>query len=328
MQRGSLCLISRAVLGERKPAVQRIRVLSKHLTYSNTMSYSTVERGQPNTLDYRVFFRSPQGKLISPFHDIPLYANQEKNIFNMVVEIPRWSNAKMEINKEEKLNPIKQDVKSGRLRYVKNIFPHHGYIWNYGALPQTWENPKEKFPETGTAGDNDPLDVCEIGHKIQERGSVIQVKVLGTLLLIDEGETDWKIIAIDVSDPLASKLNDINDVHQHMPGFLRATYEWFRYYKKPDGKPENTVHWNGECKGRDFALEIVEDANKQWHRLVSNSREASGGSISCANTTLSGSSDTIREEEAETTVNQKPALGPAAPVDQEVNQWYYVIPSQ
>lgn len=57
MQRGSLCLISRAVLGERKPAVQRIRVLSKHLTYSNTMSYSTVERGQPNTLDYRVFFR-------------------------------------------------------------------------------------------------------------------------------------------------------------------------------------------------------------------------------------------------------------------------------
>ncbi|PVD37936.1 hypothetical protein C0Q70_00538 [Pomacea canaliculata] len=218
-----------------------------------------------------------------------------------------------QINKEEKLNPIKQDVKSGRLRYVKNIFPHHGYIWNYGALPQTWENPKEKFPETGTAGDNDPLDVCEIGHKIQERGSVIQVKVLGTLLLIDEGETDWKIIAIDVSDPLASKLNGENLQ-------LSATYEWFRYYKKPDGKPENTVHWNGECKGRDFALEIVEDANKQWHRLVSNSREASGGSISCANTTLSGSSDTIREEEAETTVNQKPALGPAAPVDQEAKE--------
>lgn len=43
---------------------------------------------------------SPQGKLISPFHDIPLYANQEKNIFNMVVEIPRWSNAKMEVSKQ------------------------------------------------------------------------------------------------------------------------------------------------------------------------------------------------------------------------------------
>ena len=41
-----------------------------------------------------------------------------------------------QICKEEKMNPIKQDVKKGKLRYVKNIFPHHGYIWNYGALPQ------------------------------------------------------------------------------------------------------------------------------------------------------------------------------------------------
>ena len=36
----------------------------------------------------------------------------------------------------EKLNPIKQDIKKGNLRYVHNCFPHHGYIWNYGALPQ------------------------------------------------------------------------------------------------------------------------------------------------------------------------------------------------
>jgi len=35
---------------------------------------------------------------ISPFHDIPLYANAEKTIFNMVVEVPRWTNAKMEVS--------------------------------------------------------------------------------------------------------------------------------------------------------------------------------------------------------------------------------------
>jgi inorganic pyrophosphatase len=34
------------------------------------------------------------------------------------------------------LNPIKQDIKKGKLRFVKNVFPHKGYIWNYGALPQ------------------------------------------------------------------------------------------------------------------------------------------------------------------------------------------------
>lgn len=38
------------------------------------------------------------GKIISPFHDIPLYADAEKRIVNMVVEIPRWSNAKFEVD--------------------------------------------------------------------------------------------------------------------------------------------------------------------------------------------------------------------------------------
>ena len=68
----------------------------------------------------------------------------------MVVEIPRWSNAKMEIATKEALNPIKQDVKKGKLRYVKNFFPHHGYIWNYGALPQTWEDPTHRTRTQGS----------------------------------------------------------------------------------------------------------------------------------------------------------------------------------
>ena len=36
----------------------------------------------------------------------------------------------------EPMNPLKQDVKKGSLRYVANVFPHKGYIWNYGAIPQ------------------------------------------------------------------------------------------------------------------------------------------------------------------------------------------------
>lgn len=42
----------------------------------------------------------------------------------------------MQIATKEALNPIKQDFKKGKLRYVHNCFPYHGYIWNYGALPQ------------------------------------------------------------------------------------------------------------------------------------------------------------------------------------------------
>ena len=76
-------------------------------------------------------------------------------------------------------------------------------------------------------------------------GEVKQVKVLGLFGLIDDGETDWKIVAIDVRDPLADQLNDIKDVEKHCPGLLKATYEWFKIYKIPDGKPANQFAFQG-----------------------------------------------------------------------------------
>jgi inorganic pyrophosphatase len=86
-------------------------------------------------------------------------------------------------------------------------------------------------PETKAKGDNDPIDVCEIGEEVGYPGQIKQIKILGTMALLDEGETDWKIIAIDVNDPLAPKLNDIEDVERHLPGLLRATNEFWRIYK-------------------------------------------------------------------------------------------------
>ena len=107
-------------------------------------------------------------------------------------------------------------------------------------------------PETKAKGDNDPLDVCEIGELVSKTGDVKQVKVLGIMALLDEEETDWKVIVIDVNDPLAHKLNDIEDVERHLPGLLRATNEWFRIYKIPDGKPENQFAFSGECKNKKY----------------------------------------------------------------------------
>lgn len=71
------------------------------------------------------------------------------------------------------------------------------------------------------------------------------------MLLLDEGETDWKVLVIDVNDPLAPKLNSIEDVRMYCPGLLEATVNWFRYYKLPDGKPENKVAFAGQFKGKE-----------------------------------------------------------------------------
>ena len=46
-------------------------------------------------------------------------------------------------------------------------------------------------------GDNDPLDVVEIGNSKFGTGAVVQVRVLGALCLIDQGELDWKILVVN-----------------------------------------------------------------------------------------------------------------------------------
>ena len=181
-----------------------------------SQQYKTRAVGAANTLDYRVYLEDTDGNVISPFHDVPLFANESGTVLNMIVEIPRWTNAKLEIATGDPLNPIKQDVKKGKLRYVRNCFPHHGYIWNYGAFPQTWEDPNHVHPDTKAKGDKDPLDVCEIGEQLGYTGQVKQVKVLGVMALLDEGETDWKIIVIDVTDPMASKYNGNKNNVSHL----------------------------------------------------------------------------------------------------------------
>ncbi|PVU95661.1 hypothetical protein BB560_005852, partial [Smittium megazygosporum] len=259
------------------------------------MSYGNRIVGNPDTLDYKVYLEK-DGKIVSFFHDVPLYANPEKTVFNMVVEIPRWTNAKLEIKTGVQYNYISQDVKKGALRYVANFFPYHGYIWNYGALPQTWEDPDVVDKSTGCKGDRDPIDVLEIGEKLGYTGQVKQVKVVGLVGLIDEGETDWKLLAIDVTDPLADSVNDIEDVDRLFPGLLQATVEWFRLYKVPDGKPENQFAFDAKPKGKEFAHEIVAETHEFWKRLISSGSNSHG--IDTTNTLVQGTPNFVPESNA------------------------------
>ena len=60
------------------------------------MAYTTRKVAAPHTLEHRVYIEK-DGVPVSPFHDIPLYANQQQTVLNMIVEVPRWTNAKMEV---------------------------------------------------------------------------------------------------------------------------------------------------------------------------------------------------------------------------------------
>merc|ERR1712167_451363 len=96
---------------------------------------------------------------------------------SFVCEIPKFERKKMECYTGLPHNPIMQDVnKDGTPReYFGPIF------WNYGFVPQTWEDPDHIPPELKYKGDADPLDVVEIGGTKLPLGSVHRVKPLGTL---------------------------------------------------------------------------------------------------------------------------------------------------
>ena len=118
-------------------------------------------------------------------------------------------------------------------------------------------------------GDNDPLDVCEIGARIIPCGGIRAVKVLGILCMIDEGECDWKVVCIDAEDKWAPYLNDIDDVEKEMPGMLSAIREWYRTYKIPDGKPPNVFALNERFMDKAYTMKVIDECHQAWEDLVS-----------------------------------------------------------
>lgn len=291
-----------------RPFLARIAQLKRLLT--PTRKFHSVERGSKYSPTYRKYLKLANGEVGSYFHDVPLELDVHNRTANMVVEVPRWSNAKFEISTKLELNPIVQDTKNGKVRFVHNIFPYHGYIHNYGALPQTWEDPNQTSID-GLKGDNDPLDCCEIGSKILTTGTIQKVKILGSLALIDDGELDWKVIAISVDDPLANEIHGLDDVERKLPGILDATREWFRNYKIPAGKPANSFAFNEKYRGIDDTMATIKECGSAWQRLIDKTHLAPG-------------EDACQVARAGKGITIKPDPKPPQEIPSEVNKWSYL----
>jgi len=227
-------------------------------------SYSTDTAGETDTESFRLSFAEGDST-ISPWHDIPL-AGSSDGTYNAVIEIPKMTKAKMEVATKEPNNPIAQDIKKGKLR------DYHGPIfWNYGCLPQTWEDPNAEHPELKCFGDDDPIDIVEIGSKSLAMGTVTEVKPLGVIAMIDDGELDWKVICIAADDDLAKEYNDIDDVPAAVKDGIR---EWFRWYKTPDDKPLNGFGFDEKWLDAKAAGEVIEETHVAWKKLRSGDIEA------------------------------------------------------
>lgn len=136
---------------------QNFPTIARRFSSLTVKAVTSTPVGTVATTEYRVKFAN-NDKPISPWHDIPL---KDGELFNFINEIPKYTKAKMEVSTKEEFNPIAQDIKKGKLR------DYHGPIfWNYGCLPQTWEDPNVMNHDVQCKGDNDPVDVVEIGSKV------------------------------------------------------------------------------------------------------------------------------------------------------------------
>lgn len=158
---------------------------------------------------------------------------------NVVIEIPAGTLEKWEVTKPDGKLALEQI--NGKPRIVQYI----GYPGNYGMVPQTL------LPKSA-GGDGDPLDVLVFGSSVK-RGSVIKAKVLGVLRLLDGGEQDDKLIAVQADSPLYH-LNSIEELIEDYNGITGIIETWFSNYKGP-GKLES----NGYADRTD-ANEILEVA--------------------------------------------------------------------
>jgi len=303
------------------------------LFISVIQGFNIIERGKkfsedPNT-QYSMYITNDDGRPLSSWHDVPLMATEvdrSNQTYNMIVEIPRFSQAKFEISRERRLNPIVQDKKDSMNRFLPNVFPWHGHVCNYGAFPQTWENPFHKDPWTGLDGDKDPIDVCEIGSNPIQTGTVVPVKVLGILAMLDDGETDWKVIAINAKEASSRNINNMDDLNVVFPDLVTTIKEFFRVYKMPAGEPENHFGFDGEFRDAQFAKDVIEFTHEEWIKMIQNC-SISGedvGSFNTVNTDLD-TPCTISHQDAQDEVDSQPQYDPhPSSLPSSVIEWEYI----
>lgn len=162
---------------------------------------------------------------------------------NAVIEIPTGTIEKWELNKTTGQIELEHINNSPRL------IPYLGYPGNYGMIPRTLLS-----KELG--GDGDPLDIVVLGPP-EERGSIMECKIIGILYLTDNGEQDDKLVAVSPKSTLY-EVDGMNELDLKYNGISEILKLWFTNYKGPG---QMTSKGFGDKKS---ALEVLTAAINQY----------------------------------------------------------------
>jgi inorganic pyrophosphatase len=152
--------------------------------------------------------------MVNLWHDIDRKSVEE---FNTIVECPKGSRVKYEVDKD-----------TGLIKYDRVLYSPIHYPVNYGFVPQTlWE-------------DGDPLDVLVLNEEPLVPGCLVKCRAIGVLDMVDGGEGDAKVLAVPVKDPRCEHIQSLADVSPHV---LEEIREMFRVYKNLQKKEVQVGEW-------------------------------------------------------------------------------------
>jgi inorganic pyrophosphatase len=157
---------------------------------------------------------------ITPGKDVP-------NVINVIIEIPKGSKNKYELDKE-----------TGLIMLDRAMHTSQDYPFDYGFMPQShWE-------------DGDPLDVVVLTTYPLIPGVLVKVRPVAIVNMIDDGDSDAKIIAVPDKDPRWDEVRDLADVNKHT---IKEIEHFFLTYKQIQKKHVSI----DSIEGKDAALAAV-----------------------------------------------------------------------
>jgi len=171
----------------------------------------------------------------NPWHSVS-YGEDAPDIVNGIIEIPKNTRAKYELDKESGL------LKLDRVLYASMYYPA-----NYGFIPKTY------------CDDNDPLDILILSQIDIVPMCIVSAKVIGVMRMLDGGELDDKIIAVAAND---MSVNHINDITELPPHFFKELRNFFEDYKKLENKTVKVEEFQNAIIAKKIILKSFEDYQK------------------------------------------------------------------
>ncbi|MBI5428680.1 MAG: inorganic diphosphatase [Nitrospinae bacterium] len=177
--------------------------------------------------------------MMNPWHDVEL-GDAFPDLFPSIIEVPKGSKTKYELDK-----------KTGLIRVDRILYSSVHYPANYGFIPRTY------------CEDNDPLDVLVLGQDEVYPLSIVTAKPIGLMKMVDHGEADDKIIAVNAYDPEYSHYNSIKELAAHRMIEVKRFFEDYKVL-------ENKIVVVEEFLDRGEAIRVMQEAVEFYRKTFGN----------------------------------------------------------